>query len=219
MFGRVYAPHPILAGLVKGYQVMHSETPAEAPLLVLPFPPHAVQQLVFYPRDPTQRLHYRTGHSDTQPVCILVGPQVSRVDTTIGRDMLIVVTFFEPGGLHRLLGIPMSELFDDSLDASLIWNKEICQLEQRLRETSTYDHMQQLVEAFLLVQLNKKQVEKHPIDMAFQLLQGTTRPLSLDYLADQACLSPDNLKGNAMSASDLVLKSLIALLVLVKPIG
>jgi transcriptional regulator GlxA family with amidase domain len=104
--------------------------------------------------------------------------------------MLIVAIFFEPGGLHRLLGIPMHELFDDSLDASLIWNKEITQLEQRLRETANYDLMKQLIEAFLLAQLNRKQVEKHPIDMAFRLLQDTTRPLALDYLADQACLSP-----------------------------
>ena len=190
VFARIYPPHPILAGLIKGYQIMHGQTPADRPLPVLPFPPHAVQQLVFYGRDPTGRLHYRTGQSSTQPNCILVGPQVSRVDTTVGRDMLIVVTFFEPGGLHRLLGIPMDELFDDSLDASLIWHQEIRQVEQKLRETNDYDCMQQLVEAFLLARLRQKQVEKHPIDRAFRLMEDPDSPLSLDYLADQACLSP-----------------------------
>jgi len=101
-----------------------------------------------------------------------------------------VAAFFEPGGLHRLLGIPMYELFDESLDVSLIWNKEIRELELRLRETCDYDYMQQILEAFLLVQLKKTKIETHPIDTALRLLQDTTKALSLDYLADQACLSP-----------------------------
>ena len=190
MFGRSYQPHQMLVGIVKGYHVVHAYTPAEIPQVILPFPPHAVQQFVVYLRDPTERFHYRTGQSDTQPSCIVVGPQVSRVDITIGRDMLIVAAFFEPGGLHRLLGIPMYELFDESLDVSLIWNKEIRELELRLRETCDYDYMQQILEAFLLVQLKKTKIETHPIDTTLRLLQDTTKALSLDYLADQACLSP-----------------------------
>ena len=108
----------------------------------------------------------------------------------MGRDHLIVATFFEPGGLHRLLGIPMTEFVDFPLDVSLLWSTEIRRVNEQLWETTNYDHMQQIVEAFLLRQFQKNQVVMQPIDRAFQFLSEPTRLVSLDYLADQACLSP-----------------------------
>ncbi|MBC7921185.1 MAG: AraC family transcriptional regulator [Ferruginibacter sp.] len=190
IFLRFYSPQPALVGFVKGYQIVHVHTPAEQPLPVYPFPPHAVQFLSFYARDPIEVFHSRTQQTNTSPSCIIVGPQVSRVDLTMGRDLLIIATFFEPGGLYRLLGIPMGEFFDDAFDVSLLWGAQIRQVEEQLRQTTNYDRMQQLVETFLLRRLQQKQQEKHPIDAAFRQMADSSRPLSLDYLADQACLSP-----------------------------
>ncbi len=189
MFNHFYPPAPALRSFVKGYQIVHVQLAIDEPLPVFPFPPHAVQNLSFYPHDPISRFHHRTKQTDVQPSCILVGPQVSRVDLITGRDHLIVATFFEPGGLHRLLSIPMHELPDDSVDTSLIWGAEIRQVDQQLRETNNYNQMQQIVEAFLLRRIQQKQVEKHPIDAAFQLMLDPSQPVSLNYLADQACLS------------------------------
>ncbi|MBD2703305.1 AraC family transcriptional regulator [Spirosoma sp. BT702] len=190
MFIQFYSPTPALASLVKGYQIVHVQTPKHLPSSARPFPPHAVQSLSFYPRDPTHVFHHRTGLTSRQPSCILVGPQVSRVDLTTGPDMLIIATFFVPGGLHRLLGIPMTEFFDYALDVSLLWAPQIRQVDEQLRQTHNYKQMQQIVEAFLLDRLRKKQLEQHPIDRAFQRMEDPSRPASLDYLADQACLSP-----------------------------
>lgn len=194
MFIRFYPPKPLLASFIKGYQIVHVTTPRGQPLPTHPFPPHAVQNLSFYPRDPIEVFHYGTRQTATAPSCIIVGPQLSRVDLTMGPDLLIVATFFQPGGLHRLLGMPMSELLDQELDASLLWNAQIRQVDQQLREISQYDQMQQIVEAFLIRQLRQKQMEKHPIEAAFRLLEDPTRPVSLDYLASQACLSPRQLE-------------------------
>ncbi|MBD2705880.1 AraC family transcriptional regulator [Spirosoma sp. BT702] len=189
MFIQFYPPKPLLASFIKGYQIVHVKTPAGLPLPTHPFPPHAVQNLSFYPRDSVDIFYHQTGQIITAPACIGVGAQISRVDLTMGRDHLIVATFFEPGGLHRLLGIPMTEFFDFSLDISLLWSAEIRQVNEQLRETTNYDRMQQIVEAFLIRQFQKKQLAPHPIDKAFQLLSDPTRLVSLDYLADQACLS------------------------------
>lgn len=190
MINRIYAPHPALSSFIKGYQIVHVQTPAGSPLQTHPFPPHALQTLLFYPRDSMDVFYHRTGQTITAPGCISIGPSVSRVDLTMGRDHLIVATFFEPGGLHRLLGIPMTEFFDFPLDVSLLWNAEIRRVDEQLRETTNYDQMQQIVEAFLFRQFQKKQVVTHPVDRVFQLLSDPTRLVSLDYLADQACLSP-----------------------------
>jgi len=190
MINLIYAPHPALLGLVKGYQIVHVLTPVGSPLQTHPFPPHAVQTLLFYPRDPMQTFYHRTGQTLTGPDCISIGPYISRVDLTMGPDHLMVATFFEPGCLHRLLGIPMTECFDFPLDVSLLWSAEIRRVVEQLRETTHYDQMQHIVEAFLLRQFQKKQVVKHPVDQAFQLLADPSRSVSLDYLADQACLCP-----------------------------
>ncbi|WP_461055296.1 helix-turn-helix domain-containing protein [Spirosoma arcticum] len=190
MFIRFYPPKPFLASFIKGYQIVHVQTPAGLSLPTHPFPPHAVQNLSFYPRNPIEVFHYGTRQTATAPSCVIVGPQLSRVGLTMGPDLLIIATFFEPGGLHRLLGIPMYELLDQALDASLLWNAQIRQVDQQLRETTNYNQMQQIVEAFLVRRLQQKQVEKHPIDATFQMLEDPTRPVSLDYLASQACLSP-----------------------------
>jgi AraC-like DNA-binding protein len=190
VFSRIYPHHPLLHGIVKGYQILHTQLPDNIPLPVLPFPPHAVQALVFYGRDATASFNYRTGEHNVQPCGIIVGPQVSRVDVTVGRDMLMIAAFFEPGGLHRLLGIPMYKLFDESLDASLLWNKEIRNLEERFRNTNVYDDMHEMIENFLIAQIRKRKIENHPIDKALTQLENIDQSASLDYLADQACLSP-----------------------------
>jgi hypothetical protein len=62
-------------------------------------------------------------------------------------------------------------------------------VDQQLRETDNYDQMQQIVEAFLLRRLRQKLVEKQPVDSALQLLMETARPVTVDSLAEQACLS------------------------------
>lgn len=190
MFIRFYPPAPALRGLVKKYMVNHVQTDRNAPLLTFPYPPAAEQVLFFYPRDPLGRIHHRTGLVTNQPDSIIVGPQVSRVDITMGHNHLIVAVFFEPGALHRLLGIPMNELFDDALDASLVWPSDIRQVDEQLRETNDYDQMQRILETLLLRRLRQKHLEKQPIDTAFQYMLNPAHPVSLDYLADQACLSP-----------------------------
>lgn len=190
MFLRFYPPAPALGGLVQAYLVNHVLTDRQTVLLASPFPPAAEQTLLFYPRDSMSRFQHRTQHHERQPSSLLVGPQLSRVDLTMGHDHLVIAVFFRPGGLHRLLGIPMVQLVDDSLDASLVWYAQIRRLEEQLRNINEYDRMQQLVEAFLLDQFRRNPLEKQPIDAAFHYMLTANKSASLDYLAHQACLSP-----------------------------
>jgi AraC-like DNA-binding protein len=190
MFLRAYSPNPLLDGLVQAYLINHQQTNLHTPLLTCPFPAAPQQTLFFYPRDPVLRFHHNTRQINYQPNSFLVGPQVSRVDITPGHDHLVIAVFFQPGGLHRLLGMPMHELFDDLLDASLLWPSAMRCLNEQLREVTNYDQMQQLVESFLIRQFRQKRIEKQPIDTAFQHMVTANGPLSLAYLADQACLSP-----------------------------
>jgi len=187
---RFYPPTLALSDLVQAYLISHVQTDRHTPLLASPFPPEAEQTLFFYPRDPMYCFHHRSNQTQRQPSCLIVGPQLSRVDITMGHDHLVIAVFFKPGGLHRLLGMPMNELADDSLDASLLWSSDIRRVDEQLRQLNDYDQMQQIVETFLLEQFRRRKIGKHPVDTALKHLLILDKPVSLDYLADQACLSP-----------------------------
>jgi AraC-like DNA-binding protein len=193
MVNRFYPPHPALASLIQGHQIVHAQIPDCVELKTNPFPPQSAQTLAFYPRD-LIRIHRRNGSVDSYSGCVAVGPQVSRVDLTLGRDFLVVATFFKPSGLHQLLGLPMVELYDLPFDVSLLWGPEISQIDQQLRETTDYDRMQQLVEAFLLRRLRQTLVEKHPIDAAFEHLTQRPQGILLDDLVHLTNLSPRQLE-------------------------
>ena len=190
MFTRFYPPLPALRGLVQALIVSHVALPDSGPMQICPYPPAAEQTLFFYPRMPMGRYRHRTGQTDMLPASLIVGPQVSRVDLTMGYDHLVVAVFFAPGGLHRLLRLPMHELLDATIDATLIWGRTLQELNEQLGETTDYDRMHGLVEAFLLRQFDRRSLDPHPIDRAFQQMLDVRHPRSLDYLADQACLSP-----------------------------
>lgn len=193
MINRFYSPHPALAAIVQGHQILHAQIPDGVSLKSNPFPPRPTQNLSFYPRDVIQ-IHQRNGEVSTHSGCIAVGPQFSRVDLNLGRNILVVATWFRPGGLHRLLGLPMSELFDLPFDVSLLWGPDIRQIDQQLRNTTDYDQMQQLVEMFLLRRLRLKSLENHPIDVAFQNLTQHPQASSLDELVRLTNLSPRHLE-------------------------
>jgi AraC-like DNA-binding protein len=193
MVNRFYPPHPALASIVQGHQILHVEIPVGVLLKTNPFPPQSAQNLSFYSRD-VIKVHQNNGSVDIYSGCVAVGPQVSRVDLTLGRDFLVVATWFKPGGLHRLLGLPMIELYDTPFDVSLLWGPEVRQIDQQLRETTDYDQMQQIVEAFLLLRLRQNQVEKHSIDAAFEHLTKLPQGMLLDDLAYLTNLSPRQLE-------------------------
>lgn len=193
MINRFYPPHPALAAIIQGHQILHAQVPNGVTVKEDPYPPHSAQNLSFYPRDIIQ-VHQREELVATYSGCVAIGPQVSRVDLNLGKDFLVVATWFKPGGLHRLLGLPMSELFDIPLDVSLLWGPEIRQIDQQLRELSDYDQMQQVVETFLLRRLWQHQVHRHPIDAAFHYLSQHPQGVALDELVRLTNLSPRQLE-------------------------
>ncbi|HEX8328901.1 MAG TPA: helix-turn-helix domain-containing protein [Hymenobacter sp.] len=191
---RFQQPALPLRQFVQFYMLVHARydglDPAQA---VKPMPPAPQQWLYFYPRDEMSTYHYGQERIIRSPRSIVVGPQVSRVDLRFPPDHLMVCAAFWPGGLHRLLGVPVKEMFDFSIESRALLGPAVTEVEDRLAETTDYSTMLALVEGFLLRALRRlpTHTAERPLDRLLPALLPTRRTsVALESLAAEACLSP-----------------------------
>lgn len=194
---RFYPPAVPLRAFLQYYMVAHVRYDGVGSALATkPMPPAPQQCLYFYPRDAMRTFHYGLGQEVAALPSVLVGPQVSRVDLRFGPDHLVICVAFWPGGLHRLLDVPVKELFDFSLDSRLLLGRTVDELHEQLTTMHDYAAMVAAVEAYLLRALRHLRRPARPIDAVLPLLLTTASPLSIDWLAHEACLSPRQFERN-----------------------
>ena len=190
MFFRLYPPAAPLWPFVQHYLVAHVRTTDGLPLPApKPQPPTPQQFLFFYPRGEVRNFHYGQGRELQSPRSILVGPQVSRVDLSFAADHLVVCVAFRPGGLHRLLGVPVKELFDFALDSRAALGAAVDEVADRLAETTSYDLMVAVVESYLLRAARRTRPAARPIDALLPQLLGGWATQPIEQLAHEVCLS------------------------------
>ncbi len=188
MFLRQHTPHPALRHFVRSIVIDNFQLDASCPRPVSPFPPQPEHRLYFYPYNKIICRNYADNTSCEMPHSIIVGPQLSRVDLTMGYNMLVVMVNFQPGGLHRLLRIPMHEILDLPLDASLILGKEIVDVTEQLTQATDHEKMITILEQFLL---RKAKALKPilPFETVLEQMLASRQITNVDQLAKQACVS------------------------------
>lgn len=184
-------PHIALRPYIRHYMLLHvtlKGIPAE--LRIKPFPPDADQSLYFYPRDTVQAIVHSSSDKRATAASIFVGQQTSRINLQFGEDHLIIQVCFRGGFMHQLLSkMPMSEFHEREIDAEYLSDNDLRILNERLRETNDYSKMIALIESYLLKRVFVLKVENQAIDKVIALMKDSEKPLSLDWLADNACLS------------------------------
>jgi hypothetical protein len=143
-----------LQHFVSRIMISRFQSDSNKPRPTTPFPPQAEHCLYFYPYNRTVCRNYADNSINSTPHSILVGPQLSRVDLTMGYDMLVILVGFQPGGMHRLLRIPMNELLDMPIDSSLLLGREIEEVTEQLNAAPDVDKMLEIVEQYLLKKVN-----------------------------------------------------------------
>lgn len=184
-------PHPCLRAYVSHYFLLHLNL-KDVPVSqrIRPIPPDADQSLYFYPRSKVTVSTHRTKESRDSAKSIFVGQQTSRVNLQFGEDHLIIQVCFRPGIIYQLLGkMSMEEFNYKERDAEDLSDADIKELNERLEETN--DHLQMIshIENYLIKRLAKSKMDKLPIDRAIEFLKTSPTQLSIDWIADQACLS------------------------------
>jgi AraC-like DNA-binding protein len=183
-----YTPHFALQDFISGIILVHHKIDPTGPVAVHPFPPQPGHTLYLFPYDKIICRNNVYHHITELPPYTIVGTQLSRVDLCMGHHMLIVIVSFHPGGLHRLLRLPMHEMVDQYFDASLLLGAEIDQVLLQVRKESDFDKMIVIVEDYFLKKLGRLK-SLLPVDRVLMRMVKAKNILSINQLAQQACVS------------------------------
>lgn len=189
MFQQFYEPHPALKGFVNNIMIHQMNFDATQPQINFSVPPLPEHCLFFYVRDSSEAEDIATNKKETLPASIVVGPHINRHIMTAGHNHLMIKVGFQPGGLYRLLGIPMKELLcKDSFDCADLLGNQINEVNDRLKYAASFTEMKMIVETFLLKHSNKLK-QALPIDQVLPLVIKERGLIKIDQLASLACLS------------------------------
>jgi AraC-like DNA-binding protein len=188
MFLRHYKPNPELQDFISDIVIVHYEFATDTTPPTNPFPPHPGQSLYFYPHD--RVIRSEPGKYDAERVArsIFVGPMLSRIDLTLGHNTTVIIVRFHPGGMYRLLHIPMREFFGEAVESSLIYGGEIEAINEQLCEAGDFYRMNEIIQNYLL---NKRPGLKRslPLEQVIQQRLRKGQFISVDQLAKEACIS------------------------------
>ena len=187
-------PSPALREYVRQYQIIGFAFCPEVVIPVKPYWPRPENCLAFYPRG-GDIIEREDGIAEKwQSRSAIVGQHSYLMNRQIGNEFILFQIVFQPGGLFRLTGVPSYELTNRFVDAEAVFSTEIRLVNERLSSSDNHLEMIDIVEDFLMYLVRRRRVNYWrntilPIDkVSHFLLQNPTR-FSLDWLADQACLS------------------------------
>ena len=184
----LFDPHPILQPLIKMVLVKGVVPWDDDTKKVYSYPPTPVHCIIFYLNSPIRVQKLGEDRFNRQSSCVVVGPQVTSVNIELSRDHRAVMIGFQPGGLFRFLGIPMTEMFDEGIDGFQILDKEIHFLIEELREMKKPEQINARVQAYLMQKFHQT-LDLLPFDRALMKLQKNGNDYTMDAVAHDACLS------------------------------
>ena len=191
MYLQFFEPHPALKEIVNNIMINQVDFNHSQPKPSFPFPPLPEHCLFFYPYDSMEVEYQGKNQRENQGSSIVVGPQTEKLTITMGYHHLVIKVGFQPGGLYRLLGIPMHELLrPEAFEASELLGNEINDVNEQLREAASFAGMKLIVENYLLRKI-KKVKQQLPIDAVLPLLISEGGLINIDYLASTRVQRPD----------------------------
>ena len=189
MHPQFYTPHPALGGLVNNIMISHIKTDGAKARLTFPFPPLPEHCIFFYPFDKPANENAITKKTTVHPRCLVVGPNTERLNLTFGYDHLVIKIGFQPGGLYRLLGIPMAEMLKyKEFDGQDIFGPEVNDTVDALANAATNEERKTIVEDFLFSRVVKLK-KTMAIDFVLPDILKYSGLVKIDQLAKKACLS------------------------------
>ncbi len=190
MFIKNFPPSPALREYINKYQVTSFLFDKNSILPIKYHTPHPEQCITFYVKDPQKYSLINSETINTYPRCTVNGMYNGPINRHGGYDFLAIKVVLQPGILFRLTGIPLQELANSYIDAEDLWGKEPRMTCERLKNVQTLEEMFCLLEIFLKFFFTSHvKKSKHPVDKASEFILHQKNPASLDWLADQSCLS------------------------------
>lgn len=185
-------PSLVLQPFVQNYLLVHWVTDVPAAFSIKPYPTRIEQSLNFFARGHIKNHNPLTGAVANITPNAIFGQQVTRLnfETLSQPDFLMLMVIFRPGAMHRLLGISSQELTTEFCDAEAVFSPALQAVNDQIANAKTYTEIIERAEEFLTMKVRNVKKETHGIDRIGQLLLENPSKFSLDWLANQACLSP-----------------------------
>jgi len=188
MILRDYLPHQAVREFVQRYRICHFEFDHSRPVPIKVYPPKPEYVLYFFLNG-----HWSTQQpgkaEQLQSSITLAAQRTSIVKQFIGKGIFINVQIvFQPTAFFRLTGMPAYELTNQYLDATLIFHKDIQFTLEQLQQAKTYAEMLATVERFGFTLAARSRKDKLPLDLASRQMIHYSEKVSLDGLANAACL-------------------------------
>ena len=183
---RQVSPHPSLRRIVASFGERRADFKSIHVIRALNARPD--QFIEFYFREPYLVREKGSGFSAT-PTSVLVG-----VTSAPGKDLGFVgqiETFtirFQPTGLARLFGLPMTETVDQGLALSDVLKRQTPALEAALAKSATFEERVAMAQAWIAGWLDQSRPFDE-VDQIAHLLVKTGGKVSISRLADRAGLS------------------------------
>ncbi len=141
------------------------------------------------------------GHTDISTKNTLIHNNCSRIwgliqepnFVSISPDIFTFCVVFKPGGLHHFLpSVPIDEIASASATLVDIFGSEIYKLEDQLFECVSFDQRIQLLETFLLQNMNPPNTR---LDTAVQIIEQSAGKITVQNLSKKINISSRQLRN------------------------
>lgn len=191
MICQEFIPQPQLRPFVQSYQLRHFISSDGSPIPFKPYAPRPEQTLAFFPRGSESEENLVTSTTKERPRSAIIGQYSQRTNRHLsGPEFCVLLVNFKPGVLHRLIGMPFTELTNTFIDAEDLLPKEIRRVNERLSGAESPQEMIGIIEKLLLTLISDIARDAHPIDAVTNLLIRRPENPSVLALAEASCFSP-----------------------------
>lgn len=182
-------PSPFVSQFIKEYLLVH-----------LIFNEQEIAPVKAYPINPKEGITFQfrgyliaetptLNFTEKRPKVNIFSISPARQNFYQTHEFMFVNVEFQSGALAQFLKIPMTELTTGSLDASLIFGKEIEEVNDRLANTAAYDEIPIVLDNYFLNKIKQIKQNFLPIDKIGYLIVNNPSNFNLDKMAKSACMS------------------------------
>jgi len=187
MIYKSFLPNLTLKEFVRNYTIIDFQFSSGEPVPLKQRSPKNEQKIVFYIKEPPIIHISATDHFETPPPVSIFSHQMDKRTFQMQHEFRVLIIFFQPGALHRLLRLPMMELQNKICDAELFFGTEVRAVREQLALATSQSGMISAVEQFLVRKCRQLPVSSS-IDRIALHIMADPASFSLDTIARQACL-------------------------------
>lgn len=175
-----------LTDYVRFYRIVNFEFPDHFIIPPKAYPPRPEHCLQFFPKPASLWYDNRT----IMPKNAILSGQHTIVNYRMTcRKFIGVQVIFQPSALYRLLGIPMNELFNQTIEASDVLGDEVNFVNEQLCYTTEYSEIISIIEQFVIRLIKKQKKGNDPFDIVAQKILSSYQQQPLDWFVSNACVS------------------------------